>query len=32
MEWKKNGYAETQVGFKIVIGLLERLIGEDTKN
>lgn len=28
----KNGYAEMQVGFKSVLGLLERLIREDTKN
>lgn len=28
----KNGYAEMKVGFKIVLGLLERLIREDTKN
>lgn len=30
MEWK-NGCAEMQVGFKILLDLLERLIGEDTK-
>lgn len=30
MEWK-NGCAEMQVGFKILLDLLERLIREDTK-
>lgn len=30
MEWK-NEYAEMQVGFKILLGVLERLIREDTK-
>lgn len=30
MEWK-NGRAEVQVGFKILLDLLERLIREDTK-
>lgn len=31
MEWK-NGCAEMQVGFKILLDLLERLIREDRKN
>lgn len=30
MEWK-NGCAEMQVGFKILLDLLERLIRGDTK-
>lgn len=30
MEWK-NEYAEMQVGFKILLDVLERLIREDTK-
>lgn len=30
MEWK-NECAEMQVGFKILLGVLERLIREDTK-